>query len=79
MRFIEDSDQSENADEVDTQDKDYINLKKKVTYENIPLIQDAQGFIYYLIHKDGQILILEGNPKDPYEKNHFCIFELKVL
>ena len=34
--------------------------------------------MYYIIQKNGESTILEGNPKDPYQEHHVSIYDLKV-
>ena len=43
-----------------------------------PMIQDSKDFIYYIKSANGVCKIYEGNPRDPYERNHQCIFEIKA-
>ena len=72
----------EDSDNTDTEDKAYENDFKKIIrkaqFEKVPMIQDDKGFIYYVLFKDGEILIMEGNPKNAYEKNHVAIYSMKV-
>jgi hypothetical protein len=42
-----------------------------------PMIQDPKDFIYYVKNFNGICQIYEGNPRDPYEKRHQIIFEIK--
>ena len=42
------------------------------------MVQDSRGFIYYITQHQGESSIMEGNPRDPYEKHHYPIFSLKT-
>ena len=42
------------------------------------MIQDSRGFIYYIASLAGEQRVMEGNPQDPYIKNHECIFFIKT-
>lgn len=42
------------------------------------MLQDKKGYIYYIIQKKGEIIIMEGNPNDPYLKRHQEVFNLKT-
>lgn len=46
--------------------------------EMLNMIQDTKGFIYYITHLHGESQIMEGNPLDPYVKNHQCIYKIKT-
>ena len=42
------------------------------------MIQDTKDFIFYVKNNNGIIQIYEGNPRDPSEKKHTVVFELKA-
>lgn len=42
------------------------------------MIQDKQGFIYYVTQNNGESFVMEGNPKDPYIQHHRKIFTIKT-
>lgn len=50
----------------------------KPMYLPNPMIQDCHDFIYYITKVNGICRIMEGNPRDPYIKNHTAIFETKA-
>jgi hypothetical protein len=78
LKFIEDSDNTDDEDKFVHPDKDFQKLTTKIHQETVKFLQDPQGFIYYVNHKNGEIQVMEGNPKNPYIKHHQCIYNLKV-
>ena len=38
---------------------------------------DQKGFMYYIINKNSESHIIEGNPRDPRQKQHYSIFSIK--
>ena len=32
--------------------------------------------MYYIVHEMGVCSLMEGNPQDPYIKNHYSIFNI---
>jgi len=48
------------------------------TYEHVQMYQDKRGFIYYILQKNGEFQIMEGNPKEPYINKHYSIFSIKA-
>jgi hypothetical protein len=69
IKMGEDSDQNDEAD-LKHKKATADDLKKNHVCENIPFISDSKGFIYYVQIEQGEYKIMEGNPKDPYLKNH---------
>ena len=41
------------------------------------MIKDQYDYLYYVVIKNKEMLIMEGNPRDPLLENHQCIFRLK--
>ena len=39
---------------------------------------DDRDFIYYIVRQNGVCKIREGNPREPYLRNHYDIFETKA-
>ena len=39
---------------------------------------NSKDFIYYITKTNGKCDIMEGNPRDPYLKNHKSIFNIKA-
>ena len=69
----------EDSDKINDEDQEIeLAVDKKFQYLKIPMIQDSSSFIYYLTSSFRQCHVMEGNPKDPYLKNHKSIFEIKV-
>jgi hypothetical protein len=58
-------------------DKEYSSKLLSHHLESVILLQDTQGFIYYINIKDGEIQLIEGNPKNPYIKKHESIYNMK--
>tara|TARA_B110000285_G_C14946170_1_gene524428 strand:- start:391 stop:678 length:288 start_codon:yes stop_codon:yes gene_type:complete len=77
LKYIEDSDNTDDEMKFAHADKEYASKLQKHHIECVILLQDTQGFIYYIIHKDGEIQLMEGNPKNPYIKKHESIYNMK--
>ena len=74
---MDDSDNAMDEDEIINyqQEDEFYNLTN-CTLQELPLIMDQHGFIYYITLEVGVCHIKEGNPKDPVFENHFSIFQL---
>jgi len=43
--------------------KDHYRIARPIAIENITLIQNDRGYIYYITNQDGHCKIMEGSPK----------------
>lgn len=47
-------------------------------HEKLIMQSDSKGFIYYIVNRNNESHIMEGNPRDPRQKNHYPIFSIKT-
>jgi len=61
------SDDEANNDNSDTDDDSLFN---KHIYQPVPMIKDDYDYLYYVVMINNELCVMEGNPLDPYIKNH---------
>ena len=64
--------------EAELDEEEELNITDICSYEAVQMYQDSRGFIYYVITKNGEFQIMEGNPKEPYINKHYIIFSIKA-
>lgn len=52
---------------------DNFDLTKESVLEQVLMQQDGKGFLYYITKVNNVCTLMEGNPRDPYIKNHYPI------
>ena len=68
---LEDSDNEQEAiDKANANNEEETNIKSVTTFEGVPMLLNKKDFIYYVTKTNGKCDIIEGNPRDPYMKNH---------
>ena len=69
---VEDSDNAMEEDEIVAKDDkmDEFDQLTNSVFVKLSLIQDDRGFIYYVTLSNGQVKVIEGNPRDPYIQHH---------
>lgn len=50
----------------------------KIFYQHVPMIKDDYDYLFYVVKKNKELLIMEGNPRDPFLQNHYPVFNIKV-
>lgn len=55
-----------------------FDLTKDSTMEQVNMVQDGKGFIYYLTCMNNEVTIMEGNPRNPYKNQHYPICKIKT-
>jgi len=50
----------------------------KIFYQHVPMIKDDYDYLFYVVKKNKELLIMEGNPRDPFLQNHYPVFKIKV-
>lgn len=38
----------------------------KIFYQYVPMIKDDYDYLFYVVKKNKELLIMEGNPRDPF-------------
>jgi len=67
---MNDSSSSEDEDKDDNSDTDDESTFNKHIYQPVAMIKDDYDYLYYVVMINNEICVMEGNPKDPYIKNH---------
>ena len=44
----------------------------------LPMIKDDYDYLFYVVQKNSEMIIMEGNPKDPYIENHYSVYKIKI-
>ena len=83
-RFGQDR-QNENSDNEHEQkggdkqsDTDDDSAFNKIFYQHVPMIKDDYDYLFYVVKKNNEMLIMEGNPRDPFIQNHYPVFNIKI-
>lgn len=42
------------------------------------MIKDDYDYLFYVVKKNNEMLIMEGNPRDPVIQNHYPVFNIKI-
>ena len=57
--------------------EDELTVNKKF-YEPVTMIMDDYDTLYYVVKMNMEIVIMEGNSRDPYIENHVPVFAMKT-
>ena len=49
----------------------------KMFFEPVTMIMDDYDALYYVVKMNSEIVIMEGNSRDPFIENHYPIFAMK--